>query len=118
MNQGKDTTPRQALASNVRHLMRKHNDTQASLAKRAGVTQSNVSYVINSTRHVRLDTVEAIASAYGLLGWHLINPSLPQDLIDSPSLAKLVETYVTTTPEGRALIEAVADREASRSNTD
>lgn len=100
------------LARNVRYLMQKHGDTQASLSKRAGITQSNVYYVVGTDRHVRLDTVEAIASAYGLNAWHLINPSLPQDLVDSPAISRLINTYINATPEGRALIDAVSDREA------
>lgn len=107
--------PRKALAENVRHLMAAHGDNQATLAKRSGVSQSNISYVINSDRHVRLDTVEAIASAYGLEGWHLINPNLPLDLIESPSLNKLISTYANANAEGRRMIDAVAEREASYS---
>lgn len=104
---------RAALAKNVQYLMDKHGDTQTSLAKRANVTQSNVSYILSTERNVRLDTIEAIAAAYGLWGWHLLNPDLPQDLIDSPSLSKLVDSYIETTPEGRALIDAIAAREAN-----
>lgn len=104
---------RRALTANLLHLMEKYGDTQASLAKRAGVTQSNVSYILSTERNVRLDTVEAVAAAYGLNGWHLLNPDLPADLVDSPSLAKLVSSYIKTSSEGRALIDAVADREAA-----
>lgn len=104
--------PRQALADNVRYLMAKHGDSQKSLADRSGVSQSNISYVVSSDRHVRLDTVDAIAAAYGLEGWHLINPNLPQDLLESATLKRLITTYINSSPEGRALIDAVAERES------
>ena len=115
---GKETnkTTRVALSRNVSHLMAKHGDTQATLAKRAGISQSNVYYVVATERNVRLDTVEAIASAYGLSGWHLINPNLPRDLVDSPSLSKLVDSYARTTPEGRAMFDAIAERESEYNN--
>lgn len=113
MAKDKNMATRDALRLNVRHLMEKRGDTQASLAKRAGVSQSNVYYVISTDRHVRLDTVEAIANAYGLAGWHLINPNLPTDLIDSPTLSKLVDTYINASHEGRKLIDQVAEREAT-----
>lgn len=107
--------PRRALADNVRYLMQKHGDNQKSLAERSGVSQSNISYVVSSDRHVRLDTVDAIAAAYGLEGWHLINPNLPNDLLESKTLQKLIRTYIDSSPEGRALIDAVAERESAYS---
>lgn len=115
MGNSKHSSTRKALAANVAYLMAKHGDTQAGLAKRAKVTQSNVSYILSTERNVRLDTVEAIANAYGLNGWHLINPDLPKELIDSPSLSRLVDTYIKTTPEGRAMMDAIAERESSHS---
>lgn len=105
--------PRQALAANVKYLMDEHGDNQKTLAKRSGVSQSNIHYVVATDRHVRLDTVEAIAAAYGLEGWHLINPNLPADLLESPTLKKLIQTYIESSPEGRAMIDAVAEREAA-----
>lgn len=118
MAKNAETPPRKALAANVAYLMAKHGDTQATLAKRAGVTQSNVFYVVKTDRNVRLDTVEAIAAAYGLSGWHLINPKLPTDLLESPSLSRLVDSYINTSPEGRALIDAIAEREAKYTGTE
>lgn len=106
---------RDALQLNVRYLMDKHGDTQASLAKRAGVSQSNVYYVVSSDRHVRLDTVEAISYAYGLGGWQLINPDLPQSLIDSPALSRLVSAYAQASDEGRRFLDQIVERESTHS---
>lgn len=106
--------PRQTLARNVRHLMEGHGHSAYDLARISGVSQRTVLNIINADTDARLDTVDAIAEAYGLAGWHLIIPTLPADLIDSPAISKMVGYYAKMPPEDRSYIDTTIAREASR----
>lgn len=106
--------PRETLAKNVKFLMDQNdNETEASLAKRSGVSQKTVNNIINNRTSVQLDSVEAIAAAYGLNGWQLIIPGLPAELLSSGTIAKMYDDYANSSSEGRKHIEQVAEREAA-----
>lgn len=68
-----------ALADNVRQLMARNEWSQRELAKRAGVSQRAVGYLINykdaQDRHPTTQTVEAVARAFGLQAWELMKPT-------------------------------------------
>lgn len=49
---------------------------------------------------------------FGLHSWHLLMPGLTEDLLKSKAVQKLLETYVNASPEGKALIDAMAERES------
>lgn len=107
--------PRDSLARNLRFLMTQADLSEQNLADRSGVGQKTINNILNKVNSPTLSTVEKLAAAFGLTGWHLIMPNLPDELISSPTLAKLFSDYVSATPEGRKLIAHIADRETSRS---
>lgn len=106
--------PQDNLARNIRFLMDKNGHNAAYLAKKLSgkVSRSALHYILNKEKIARIDTVDDIARVYGLSGWHLISPTLPEDLENSPTLSKLLQDYKAATAEGRSHIEQVADREA------
>jgi len=105
--------PRTTLAKNLTSLMRRHHLTQAALAKKAGISQRTISNLLNPDSHSpTLESVDAAAAAFGLEGWHLIMPGLLDDLDNGGRIAELVEAYVQSSPDGRDLIQKVAQREA------
>lgn len=106
--------PQDNLARNLRFLMDKNEHSAAYLAERlkGKVSRSTLHYILNREKVARVDTVDYIASVYGLSGWHLISPSLISDIEQSPTLSKLIRDYTHATPEGQKLIEQVAEREA------
>lgn len=59
-----------ALATNTKRLMDERGWSQRDLAKRSGVSQSGIGFVLRykdaSDRHAALDTVEALARAFGV----------------------------------------------------
>lgn len=105
--------PRLTLAENLHALMRRHELTQTALAKRAGVSQRTVSNLLDPEKHSpTLESVDAVAAAFGLEGWHLIMPSLMDDLNGETSIAAMVKAYNESSPDGKRHILRVAEREA------
>lgn len=86
--------------------------TQVDLAGKSGVSQTMISSVLNERSGCSIETADALAHAFGLTGWHLLMPGLTEDLLKSKAVQKLLETYVNATPEGQALIDAMAVRES------
>ncbi|MEM5449871.1 helix-turn-helix domain-containing protein [Paraburkholderia guartelaensis] len=56
----------EVLAANIRRLLETHPilNTQAALAKRAGIAQSSIARVISAAVHPQLDVIESIAAAF------------------------------------------------------
>lgn len=77
------------LAENTKRFMEARKWTQRELAKRAGISQRGVSYVLNyrddGDRHATLETVECLAGAFGLRTDQLliegVSTTVPQNLL-------------------------------------
>lgn len=106
-----------ALADNVRRLMDSRDPVWklTDLARHSGVSKSALSYLLNyrdsSDRHPTTETVEGIATAFGLPVWQLMMPNLPIELLQSHRMARLIENYRDAPPEGRAQVERIAESE-------
>lgn len=103
---------RETLAKNLGTLMKIRDWTQVDLAGKSGVSQTMISSVLNERSGCSIETADALAHAFGLTGWHLLMPGLTEDLLKSKAVQKLLDTYVNATPEGQALIDAMAVRES------
>lgn len=86
--------------------------TQTDLAGKSGVSQTMISSVLNARSSCSVETADALAHPFGLHSWHLLMPGLTEDLLKSKAVQKLLETYVNASPEGKALIDAMAERES------
>ena len=93
--------------------MRMKDWTQMELAAKSGVSQRMISHVLSQSTGCSTETAEALAKPFGLTGWHLLVPGLPDELLRSPSLSRLVDTYVQADEKGRSMIDMVAEREAT-----
>lgn len=103
---------RETLAKNLRTLMMIRSWTQTDLAGKSGVSQTMISSVLNTRSSCSVETADALAHAFGLNSWHLLMPGLTEDLLKSKAVQKLLETYVNASAEGKALIDAMAERES------
>jgi transcriptional regulator with XRE-family HTH domain len=103
------------LVENVRRLMKDEGWSQTELAKRAGISQRAVSYLLNyrdaQDRHPTTETIEGIAGAFGLQVWQLMIPDLPLELLQSQRFSKLIENYRDAPEEGRRQVERIAESE-------
>lgn len=109
--------PKAVLARNLEVLMHLRGWKQAETAKRAGVDQKVISYILSQKKTPGLDVVDKIAAAFGLNLWHLIMPTLPEDLASPTSIRDVYEDFFRADPSGREHIAKVAHREAEYSKT-
>lgn len=102
------------LAKNLKYLMDRNGWKQVEMAQKAGVSQRSISNLLHPETHSPvLETVEAVAKAFGLNLWHLIMPTLIEDLESDTSIRKLFDAYEKADAPGRKLIQQVAEREAA-----
>ena len=85
--------------------------SQHELAKRSGVSQSQVGNILNRRTSCSVETAEALAKPFGLQGWHLILPNLPDELVHSISIERLVTAYTGAGEETRDYLDRIAERE-------
>lgn len=104
--------PKESLALNLSRLMERAGHSERDLAKEAKVSQKAVNNILNQRSVAKIDTVEKVASVYGVTSWQLIMPSLDIDMLVSGKLNALFTAFISTNPEGREYISQVADRES------
>lgn len=103
-------TTRQTLATNLEWLMHKHEIRQPALGRKSGVPQRTISHMLNPDGpQPRLENVDRVAKAFGLNGWQLIHPSLPEIYAALKDLNHLIEDYSGSDEEGQATIRRVAE---------
>lgn len=107
---------RDNLVSNVKWLMNETGWTQVELAEKSGVSQTAISKVLRGEMNPTVEFAEKLASAFGLSGWHIIMPDLPDDLLRNGSLEKLFRDFLASSKSGREFISQVATREAGKSD--
>lgn len=105
------------LARNLNMLMRASgNMSRADLARRSGVSARMVAYICNAEKTTTIETAQALAEVFGLEGWHLIMPNLPDGINRSKKLSMLLENYSGSSKEGKEMITMIAEREAKYSH--
>jgi len=105
---------RETVAANLKALLRTRNWSQAELARQAGLPTRTVNSVVNCEGACTVETAEKLAAPFGLHGWHLLIPHLPDDLVSSPSLSSLVESYAELSENSRELINDLAAKLAEK----
>jgi len=86
-----------------------------ALAKKCGVSQRSIVNILNQDTSPSLDNVEKIAAYFRLNLWHLIIPTLVDGTMNGDGVGSLIDSYQKYSPEGRAHISSVAEREAEYS---
>lgn len=110
-----DSDAIKGLADNVRRLMEIDGLSQQKLAKRAGLAQRTVSDLLSygrtSSKSPTLSTIEKIAASFDVPTWLIQVPHLPDDLLRSHRLSRLVENYVEAPERGRENVDRIAESE-------
>lgn len=91
-----------------------HRDwTESELAAKSGVSQKKINNVLNNTQDTGSGICDQLARPFGLVGWQLMVKDLPEAVLrDGHTLRSLVENYISSSSEGRLMIDRVAEREA------
>lgn len=103
-----------SLATNLRYLMKLRGWTEEEVSRRTRgrVSQKTINNILHKRYRVKSDTADDIAEAFGLAGWLLIMPNLVRDIESGGTIAKLIESYLDSSDEGKRLILNLAEREA------
>lgn len=106
--------PGENLAKNLQYLMEKHSYSLRYVADKTGgeVSPKTIGNMMNQVGSANIANVDAFARVFGLDGWHLIAPSLIDDLNGETAIRSLYESYIASNPEGRNHIVRIAEREA------
>lgn len=73
-----DFKPRAILAQNLKALMGNPNgpNSQSELKRRSGVSQATIGRILRKEAAATVETLAALAGAYGLEGWQLMVPGM------------------------------------------
>lgn len=105
------------LAKNLNKLMTLSGGmTKAALSRKSGVSERMVAYICNAEKTATIETAEALAEVFGLSGWQIIMPELPDDITHTKATGKVMENYMQSSNEGKDLINMVAERESKYSS--
>jgi transcriptional regulator with XRE-family HTH domain len=105
-------TTTEAVGKNLKRLMEAYKLTQPQLAKKAGVAQRTISNILNATNEPGIEKINKIARVFGLQGWQLQMPNLPEGMLTDGVVTRVIDALARATPEGRQMIERLAEREA------
>ena len=100
------------LVVNLRALMKTMKLNKQELAKKSGVSERMIGYILAKERKPTVEITEMLAKPFGLTGWQLILPGLPVNLVNVGKLMKLCENYSHASTTGREYIDRVAEQEA------
>ena len=103
---------RAVFARNLSWLLARREWSQRDLAARSGVSQRQFSNILRGAAAPSIEAADALAAPFGLPGWIMLNPDMPTDLLESPTLRKLVASWIAATEEDRAYLDRVAAQAA------
>lgn len=103
------------LSKNLAWLLERRNWSQRDLAKRSGVSQRQISNILSNAVACSIETAEALAGAFGLTAWLLLNSDLPTSLLESAALRKLVHDWIAAKDIDRDYLNRAADQAAKYS---
>lgn len=112
-------TIHEIIANNVKRLIDYNEQitqtktSQASLAKKIGISQKTLSNVLTpgSVASITTDTIEKLARYYKLEPYHLMIPNLPIEELLNKRIEKVIECYAQSSLESRENIERISKNE-------
>lgn len=113
----KRQTTTDTLVTNLRLLMQEAKLGKDVLAKRSGVSERMIAYILSKERKPTIEIADSLAKPFGLNGWQLLIPNLPVELAKAGKISKLVENYAQASDTGREYIDHVAEKEAEYKKT-
>lgn len=97
------------LAANLRMLMNTAKHSEAALAKLAGVDPTTINNILNRNNAAKIDSVQAVAKAYGLDTWKLLVENMAEAVGHNGELGTIISAYAKTDETGRHSILKVAE---------
>lgn len=101
----------QIVATNLRHAMKRAEETIRSLAAKSNLGPSTIQTAIKASTSMRLNSLEAMSEVLGVEPWSM----LIEDGVDNADLADLLAYWSEASEDGRLEILRTAAREARHS---
>lgn len=105
---------RDAISRNLKMLMAHADYSQRDLAAKSGVSQRQISNILSGATSCSIEVADALGKAFNLNGWQLMIHDLPEALVDSPSISRLVDSYIHASAAARLYMDEIAAREKIR----
>lgn len=103
---------RKAIAKNLKSLMDMANMSQRDLAAKSGISQRQISNILSGATSCSWETAASLAEVFHLTHNHLLLPGLPESLVASKAIDRLVQNYIKAGDGARHYIDEIAEREA------
>lgn len=107
----------ETLARNLNFLMEHHGYSERDVEKLSGVSAKTINNMRNGKHKATIENTHSVAAVFGLDGWQMIIPGLPDDLIGSKRLKATIANYASSDEDGRKSIDKMAEREALYNST-
>lgn len=109
-----DERVRKILAKNVRAFLAMMDISENALAQKCKISQKQVNNLTHARTGCGIDALAEIAEVFGCEPWMLLVDSLPDAIARQRRLSRLVKRYVTADEADQDLIEALAEKAASK----
>ena len=83
----KKLSSKEIIAANLKALMIKNSHSEGELHRKTGLSQSTIGRTLKGETATTVDTLDAIAKAFGLFAWQLLIENM--DVTNPPLLRKL-----------------------------
>lgn len=110
----KDERVRKILAKNVRAFLALMEISENALAQKCDISQKQVNNLTHARTGCGIDALAEIAEVFGCDPWMLLVDDLPAAIKHHRRLSRLVKRYVSATDSDQDLIEALAEKAASK----
>lgn len=97
------------VSNNIRDLLEARKWSNRDLARRSRVSDRMIGKILNEESAPTTETVDKIASAFGVPGWQLLTPNCVKTFARKTNLLDVHEAYIHADDDGRRVMEAAAD---------
>jgi transcriptional regulator with XRE-family HTH domain len=100
------------VASNLRRIMDVRFLSHAQLGKKSGVSAKTIGNILRPDPLVSGSTIgniEKVARALNIEPWVLLIPGIPDELLLTDDLSRVVMCYLQTTDKGREALDRVCE---------
>lgn len=102
---------RNTLALKLKTMMDTAQMTQRELANASGVSQRQISNIVNGKNACSHEVADALAKPFGMTGWQLISPHIPANYKYAGALNQLINAYTHANEDLRRYLDSIVERE-------
>ena len=98
------------LIDNINRLMRENGWNAVNLGKKSGLSSRAIRYILSNERMAKIDSVEKIANALGVMTSELLEPKESKPEIKNKSLTNFYKRFESLSSLNRKRVEKEVDK--------